>query len=215
MIFLLLGFLAPLDVVISEISWMGNNDSYSNEWIELYNKTDFPIDLEGWKISSRNNNLEIQLEGEIAEKSFYLIERTNDNAVLEVLADKIYKGSLNNNGENLELLNASGDLIDSVDCSSGWFFGDNETKQTMERRSPLIVGSDPGNWQDSIPIKGTPKAKNSKYTILNKEIVPQKTIQKEKQNFFFPWSALIIAVMSGIIILGLKKKIKKTYNKNI
>ena len=212
MMFLLLSIVLPLDVVISEISWMGNNDSYTNEWIELYNKTDSPINLEEWQISSKNNNLEIKLEGKISENSFYLLERTDDNTVLNVHADKIYKGSLSNKGEILELFDASGNLIDLIDCSSGWFAGDNETKQTMERKSPLVLGSDSGNWQDSVQIKGTPKAKNSKYAVLEKS---QKTFQEEKKSISFPWTALIIAILSGAIILKLKKKIKKVYNNNI
>ena len=212
MMFLLLSIALPLSVVISEISWMGNNDSYTNEWIELYNKTDSPINLEEWQISSKNNNLEIKLEGKISENSFYLLERTDDNTVLNVHADKIYKGSLSNKGEVLELFDTSGNLIDLIDCSSGWFAGDNETKQTMERKSPLVIGSDSGNWQDSVEIEGTPKAKNSKYSVLEK---PQKIFQEEKKSISFPWVALIIAILSGIIIFGLKKKIKKVYNNNI
>ena len=212
MMFLLLSIVLPLDVVISEISWMGNNDSYTNEWIELYNKTDSPINLEEWQISSKNNNLEIKLEGKISENSFYLLERTDNNTVLNVPADKIYKGSLGNKGEVLQLFNASGDLIDLIDCSSGWFAGDNETKQTMERKSPLVLGSDSRNWQDSVEIEGTPKAKNSKYSVLEK---PQKIFQEEKKSISFPWTALIIAILSGAIILKLKKKIKKVYNNNI
>ncbi len=212
MMFLLLSIVLPLDVVISEISWMGNNDSYTNEWIELYNKTDSPINLEEWQISSKNNNLEIKLEGKISENSFYLLERTDNNTVLNVPADKIYKGSLGNKGEVLQLFNASGDLIDLIDCSSGWFAGDNETKQTMERKSPLVLGSDSRNWQDSVEIEGTPKAKNSKYSVLEK---PQKIFQEEKKSISFPWVALITAILSGAIILKLKKKIKKVYNNNI
>ncbi len=206
MISLFLSLVLPLNIVISEISWMGNNDSYTNEWIEIYNRTDYPIDLDGWQLSSRNNNLKIKLGGEIAKNSFYLLERTDDNTVLEVQADKIYKGSLSNIGEILELFDDSGNLIDSIDCSLGWFAGDNETKQTMERKSFLVLGSDSENWQDSIQAGGTPKAKNSKYTIFEK---PKEIFQKEKKSFFFPWSALITAVLSGVIILGLKKKIKK------
>ena len=36
-----------LDVVVSEISWMGTTTSSNDEWIELFNNTDSPIDLTG------------------------------------------------------------------------------------------------------------------------------------------------------------------------
>jgi hypothetical protein len=52
----------------------------------------------------------------------------------------------------LELYDNAGNLIDSVDCSSGWVAGDNTTKQAMER-----IGS---SWQTSENPGGTPKAIN-------------------------------------------------------
>jgi uncharacterized repeat protein (TIGR01451 family) len=38
------------DVVINEVAWMGTDASSSDEWIELYNATDSPIDIEQWSI---------------------------------------------------------------------------------------------------------------------------------------------------------------------
>ena len=43
-------------VVINEIAWMGTKDSYNNEWIELYNNTNFDINLKDWKIVSKDNS---------------------------------------------------------------------------------------------------------------------------------------------------------------
>ncbi|MEA3345540.1 MAG: lamin tail domain-containing protein [Chloroflexota bacterium] len=37
-------------VVINEIAWMGTKASYSDEWIELKNNTDSPIDIGSWSI---------------------------------------------------------------------------------------------------------------------------------------------------------------------
>jgi len=76
-------------------------------------------------------------------------------------ADLIYTGALGNNGENLELRDASSVLIDSIDCSAGWFAGDNDTKATMERKESTLSGSDPGNWASSTNPAGTPKSQNS------------------------------------------------------
>ena len=39
---------SALDVVISEIAWMGTTASDDDEWIELYNNTGSSIDLTGW-----------------------------------------------------------------------------------------------------------------------------------------------------------------------
>jgi hypothetical protein len=90
------------------------------------------------------------------------LERTDDNTIPEITADQIYTGALGNSGEDFQIFNNSGKLIDSVAiCEKGWCAGDNETKQTMERNNPNFSGSDPSNWKTSQEVGGTPKAQNS------------------------------------------------------
>ncbi|MCK4782061.1 lamin tail domain-containing protein [Candidatus Parcubacteria bacterium] len=149
------------DIVINEIAWMGTNISHNDEWIELYNNSNSSIKLDGWLLKTVDGSPKIELEGIIPAKSFYLLERTNDESVPEIPANQIYTGALSNKGEKLELYDNLGNLIDSVDCSSGWIAGDNKTKRTMERKSPKQQGSHPGSWQTSQNPNGTPKAKNS------------------------------------------------------
>lgn len=152
---------ASLDVVINEIAWMGTENSANDEWIELYNNTGSSINLEGWILKAGDGTPEINLTGTIRSKSFYLLERTDDDTVSGVSADLIYKGALKNNGEDLKLYDNSGNLIDEVNCEEGWFAGDNSTKRTMERIDPLISGNNPSSWQTSQNPGGTPKAQNS------------------------------------------------------
>jgi len=149
-----------LDVVINEIAWMGTKVSYNDEWIELYNNTNKNINLNGWILKTEDETPNITLVGTILAKDFFLLERTNDNTLPDITADQIYQGSLENSGENLGLYDNLGNLIDSVDCSFGWFTGNNKTKQTMERKDPKLSGSNPNNWQTSQNHGGTPNAKN-------------------------------------------------------
>jgi len=151
----------PLKVIINEIAWMGTKISYNDEWIELYNNSDSSINLEGWILKAADGTPKINLTGTIARKSFYLLERTDDNTVPDTPADQIYTGALGNTGEKLELYDGSGNLIDLVNCSSGWFAGDNSTKQTMERKNPQLEGFNSGSWQMSQNPGGTPRAENS------------------------------------------------------
>ncbi len=144
----------PLDIVINEIAWMGTNISYNDEWIELYNMTDAPVDLEGWILRAEDGTPEINLTGTILAKSFYLLERTNDDTVPGVSADLIYKGALGNKGEGMKIYNGLKSLGDEVNCVSGWFAGDNSTKQTMERTGSV-------GWESSQRPGGTPGAENS------------------------------------------------------
>lgn len=39
------------EIIINEMAWAGSSASSSDEWIELYNTTDQPIDLAGWQIT--------------------------------------------------------------------------------------------------------------------------------------------------------------------
>jgi len=139
---------------------MGTQNSATDEWLELYNNADYGINLNGWSLKAKGS-LTIQLEGAIPAKGFYILERTDDNALPLVKADQIFKGSLNNNGAELSLYRKDGSLAEKVDCSGGWFGGNNKTKQTMERIDPGKGGETAVNWQTSLADGGTPGEKNS------------------------------------------------------
>jgi hypothetical protein len=168
-------------IVINEIAWMGTKGSYTKEWIELYNNSDQPQTLENWLLKAADGIPEIKLTGEVPAKFFYLLERSDDETVPGISADLIYTGALKNEGEKLELYNNSGNLIDLIDCSSGWFGGNNSTKQTMER-------VDSGKWQTSLGPGGTPKAKNS---ILQSEPKPAE----EQASVNYPSGIIINEVL--------------------
>ncbi len=152
---------SPLDVAINEIAWMETQNSVNDEWIELYNNTQTPVTLDGWTLVADDGTPEIKLSGLIYPNSFYLLERTDDSTVSQIQADKIYTGALNNSGEKLKLYDVSNNLIDGINCTSGWFGGDNTTKQTLERINPLTAADNPLNWQSSQNPGGTPKYQNS------------------------------------------------------
>ena len=170
-------------VVINEIAWMGTEVSLNDEWIELYNPNSEPVELLDWqllfyspeKTEPRTTAFSIleTTTPAIDGLGYFLLERTGDETVSDVEADYIYTGPLNNDGGVFELRDENGDLIDKIDCSEKWFAGDNETKQTMERINPELLGSDSTNWADNNlitrngkdangnNINGTPKTENS------------------------------------------------------
>jgi phosphatidylserine/phosphatidylglycerophosphate/cardiolipin synthase-like enzyme len=156
-----------LDIAINEVAWMGTTYSYNDEWIELYNTASTAIDLTDWTLKAFDGTPSIPLSGSIPAKGYFLLERTNDNAVPGVAADLIYTGAMVNSGELLELRDSAGTLIDSVDA---WHAGDNTTKATMERTNSLVSGTDSTNWNTSTATYdggyGTPKALNSNTTAL-------------------------------------------------
>jgi hypothetical protein len=171
-------------IFINEIAWMGTLSSSNDEWIELYNDGN-ETDLSGWKIIAKDGSPNISLSGKILKNGFYLLERTDDNTVPDITADQIYTVALGNTGETLELYDNTGNIIDSINCSSGWINGDNTTKQTMEKIS--------SGWQTSEKPGGTPKEINGMLQVLNNQKTEEKVsdTQKNELLIFYPDGILI------------------------
>jgi len=161
---------ASLSVLINEVAWAGTVADASDEWIELHNPGPELIDLHGWQLTDMGDLL-ILLNGTLPPYGFYLLERTADQTVSDIAADQIYTGGLNNSGESLWLLDASGTVIDSANADGGtWPAGNEAARRSMEHRG----GDDrSGNWgafpgfggagrdaQDN-PIGGTPRQPNA------------------------------------------------------
>jgi len=172
-------------IIINEIAWMGTEADFNDEWIELYNKSDYNINLASLSLEAEDGSPSINLTGSIPAKGYYLIERISENDepddATSISAD--WYGSfglgLNNSGENLFLKDSQGKVVDQVNCSAGWYAGQNKKegekwiRKAMERISPDELGTNAENWQTYTgsgsgaidvggnPIFGTPKAENS------------------------------------------------------
>lgn len=166
---------SPQYLFINEVAWAGTVASSSDEWIELFNPNSAPVDLAGWSLSD-GGDLTVTLTGIIAPYSYFLLERTDDNAISNIAADLIYSGNLNNIGERLELRDPSGAVIDSADGSSGWPAGNRSTHASMER----LGGADiPGNWASYIWRREWPRRSrrsSSGYAAANELPLPPLTI---------------------------------------
>lgn len=199
-----------LNVVINEIAWMGTAANSSDEWIELYNNTAQDINLEGWELYEEGGETLIEpLTGIIEAKSYYLIERTDDNTISNIEASQeptSWGGhGLNNSGEYLQLSDANSQVIDEVNCTEGWFAGEGKPDyRTMERKDTQGSGSDSNNWAtnngeilnghdaEGKPINGTPRNKNS---VAISIVQPQTQATEEKQQETQP-----ITHPSGVLI---------------
>jgi phosphatidylserine/phosphatidylglycerophosphate/cardiolipin synthase-like enzyme len=143
-----------LDVVISEIAWMGTTNSANDEWIELFNNTSSDVDLTGWQLISSDGAPIFLLSGVVPANGRFLLERTDDTST-PALADLIYTGALNNTGEVLTLTNDLSQIVDVANDSGEWFAGNNATKESMNRTAILLPGNVLASW-DSGPVNGTP-----------------------------------------------------------
>ncbi|MBI5573259.1 MAG: lamin tail domain-containing protein [Elusimicrobia bacterium] len=181
-------------VVINELAIKGTNASDTDEWIELYNPSEYDIDLSGWSVWI-GTTTEISLSTSpviiIPAGGYVLLERTDDNVVIgsTYTADKIYTGTLTDDGATVKLKDKNGNIIDSVSYlngSGGWPTLNATTDQTLERKDAGTSGSEPSNWAlndmitkngldaGGVAINGTPKNQNSCYAIklLNWSVTP-------------------------------------------
>lgn len=165
-----------LDVIISEVAWGGTAANANDEWIELYNTTNVPIDLSGWTLSTIDLTPNIILTGPIPANGYYLIECTDDGTISNVVADFIIPTScasnLGNGGETLTLTDNLVNTIDTANISGGgWDAGSGSPNYfSMERVG--VVADGPSAWASNdgitrtgldssvptaLPINGTPK----------------------------------------------------------
>jgi phosphatidylserine/phosphatidylglycerophosphate/cardiolipin synthase-like enzyme len=137
---------SELDVVISEVAWMGTDASPNDEWLELYNTTSSSIDLTGWSLAASDATPSVTLAGTIPPRGYFLLERTDDSTVPSVAADQVYGGGLGNDGEDLTLQDSSSNVIDRIDCSPGWFAGHADARVPMVRVHITATGTISTNW---------------------------------------------------------------------
>jgi len=105
-------------VIFDEIGWMGTDVSSNDEWIKLKNITSDAVDLSGWQVLDKDEQIKVILTGQIDD--FYLLERTDDTSVPDVAADIIYTGALNNTNEAVYLFDDNCVLQDRVIADPDW-----------------------------------------------------------------------------------------------
>ncbi len=173
----------PLSILINEVAWAGTAANSADEWIELYNPGSTCIKLDGWILKADDNTPTINLSGVIQANGYYLLERSDDNTVKDIPADKIYSGELSNSGEKLLLYNPNGGVVDTANNDGGgWPAGSSLIYGSMERRGIMLdvpsawltntgaVRDGHGLDADGHEINGTPKARNWAVTVTNTPI---------------------------------------------
>jgi hypothetical protein len=114
-------------VVINEVQYdppQSSDDNY--EWVELYNRTDHAIDLEGWRI--RDNCCSDRLpQLSLAPGGFLVIAATEEGfytnfpdfvGTIVFVEDGLIGGRLGNDSDHLILEDGEGRVIDAL--SWGW-----------------------------------------------------------------------------------------------
>ncbi len=166
---------SSLDVVINELGWPGTSVDQTHQFIELYNNGDQPINLNGWVLQTPNGALQVNLEGIIEPKGYFLLEHPNDDTISDIAADQIFNSPLSDETGSLELLAPDGRTIDTANGNGGAWpagFRLRGIISCMERINPFGEDTDE-NWSNNdtqkrngVDANGqalncTPKAANS------------------------------------------------------
>jgi hypothetical protein len=132
---------ATSSVYINEVAWMGSGSDAKAEWIELKNSGPEEINLAGWQLLDKTQNIKLFISGNILPGGLRIFKRGTD-----------FTGTINNSDEILNLFNPKCELVDKVEATPAWPAGKSDGR-TMER------GSD-SSWRTATLIGGTPNAEN-------------------------------------------------------
>ena len=185
---------------INEIQYTSTEDE--PEWIELYNKFSYPIDISGWQLADKNDTLYLWLANPIYQPGEYIIIVAGLSDTLEILQVYPYLDSvsvnfaiglptLNNDEDILLLRDEYGTVVDSIYYFSDW---GEIPENSLERVNPTINSNNPDNWESSInPHGATPGIQNSIFIEeinqkISLSITPNPVSLKEKKSVLIEYN---------------------------
>ncbi|MBO6525231.1 MAG: lamin tail domain-containing protein [Balneolaceae bacterium] len=155
-------------VIINEINYNSAPEADTEDWVEIYNRSDAAVDISGWIIKDGNDDNEFIFEAStILDAGAYLvIVRDLDDFKLVFpnvtnVVDSI-DFNFSNAGELIRLYDSSEVLIDQVeyDDESPWPTEPDGDGPTLELRDPDLNNDLPSSWSVSTG-NGTPGSLNS------------------------------------------------------
>lgn len=169
------------DIVLNEILF--NPTPTSTDYVELYNNTNFTIDLKNVKIANRNTAGQVSSIKTLTTNSYFLAPQrfvviTEDSALVKV--NYIVQNlnafilvptmpSFNDDKSSVLILNAQGVVVDELKYDEKWHFSliTNREGVALERIDYNAPTQSQENWHSAATSVGygTPTYKNSQYKI--------------------------------------------------
>ncbi len=158
----------PYDIVFNEI--MADPSPTVNlpdaEYIELFNRKNVPISLDGWKLMIGNGAKNLPTVNIPANGYVIICHNSNETALSSYgqTAGITESFSLTNSGKTLTLKSADDIIIDNVSYTDDWYQDPNKDEGgwSLERIDPENHCSGKSNWSASINENGgTPGSINS------------------------------------------------------
>ncbi|MEX0723289.1 MAG: lamin tail domain-containing protein [Gracilimonas sp.] len=140
------------DVILNEILYR-RASADSEEFIELYNRTDRNFNLSNWILQDATSSTSIP-EGTEIRSGEYLILTDLESFAGEISNGVYLSGfpSLNDEEDAVVIRNQEETLIDSLFYQDTW--GGNEPGVALERKDPLSASNDASNWASSNSENG-------------------------------------------------------------
>ena len=179
-------------IVINEVS---GYDKESGDWVEIYNNSESPINMERWVFSDGDN--EFILPKVVLPPNDYLL-LCQDESKFMAKFPKVYRAigdfdfGLDKRKESLSLYSPKGALIDEFSYSIPPI----DTAFTLALLLPNLDNSRQENWE-VVYNEGSPSAANSYYVTSKLQI---------KRNFWMQLGALIALLMVGLSLIVLRRK---------
>lgn len=136
-------------IVFSELMVDPPSEQRDGEFIELYNRSQSPVDLSGWDFSSGVNFT--FPSGTILGAGQYAVIAANENFTTYPNIIGQYTGQLSNRGELLQLVDSWGNIVDEVHYHTGgnWPELAGGLGSSLELRHPDMDNSKASAWADS------------------------------------------------------------------
>lgn len=177
--------LTVTSIVINEINYKSSLVFDTDDWVELYNPDNNPVNISGWKFHDDNVSNQFTFpDNTIIEANDYLVicRDTTKFKSLYPNHTKIignFNFGLSSDGDDVILKDASGDIIDEVSylSSGNWPSLPNGYGPTLSLINPQLDNSIAESWRAS-GMYGTPGYLNDVYTKAEdeKNLIPQEFI---------------------------------------
>lgn len=171
------------DLIINEILF--NPPADGADYVELYNRSPYPIDLQNLFIANRNSSGNIANLKQLSSEKLLILPAAyltvTDNAAIvqrqylvkkpQWLIEISSLPSFPNASGTVVLLNNTGDIIDELQYNEKWHYEliGNYKGVALERISFYGATQDPNNWHSAAASAGygTPTYQNSQFALGN------------------------------------------------
>jgi hypothetical protein len=199
-------------------------NSDKGEWIELFNASEYTIDLNGWSVSDNSNNKKTfcSEKTNLLPGEYYVI--CNDSTMREELTIQNIKcvsinfPALNNSGDDIIIYDSRGIIIDNLSYDNNWEINKGLSK---EKKCLDCLSDNRENWLTTISQDGgTPGIINSviglsgipENSLVINEIMYNPLAGNSEYIEFLNTSAKTIELASCYIIIDNKRIALSSFN---